>query len=145
MGPGSKSDSSPPVACCRLLLTDGEQKYDRALNLLLLTGGWEDMALLGEKCDRCGTRTRNREDDRAICEACSQEMALMVEASAESERLCPVDGQKMTKESAHMLVIDRCATCQGVWLDGGELERIRGGAEEAALRSMAIGFTSPFA
>jgi Zn-finger nucleic acid-binding protein len=72
-------------------------------------------------------------------------MSLMVAASAESERLCPVDGQKMTKEVAHMLVIDRCSACQGVWLDGGELERIRGGVEEAALRSMAIGFTSPFA
>jgi hypothetical protein len=102
------------------------------------------MALLGEKCDRCGKRTRHKEGDQPICETCAQEMALMIEASSESERLCPVDGQKMSKEIAHMLVVDRCPTCQGVWLDGGELERLRGGVEAEALKAMTTGFTYPF-
>ena len=102
------------------------------------------MALLGEKCDRCGTRTRHREDDHAICQSCAQEMQLMVEAKAESGRLCPIDGTQMGKEIAHMLVVDRCPACQGVWLDGGELERLKGGVEEAALRAMTSGFTFPF-
>ena len=101
------------------------------------------MALLGEKCDRCGTRTRHKEDDQPICGPCAQEMNLMVDASEETERLCPIDGEKMSKEIAHMLVIDRCPSCQGVWLDGGELERLKGGVEAAALNAMSRGFTFP--
>ena len=103
------------------------------------------MALLGEKCDRCGTRTRHKEDDHPICEACVEEMNLMLEAAEESERLCPIDGTKMGKEIAHMLIVDRCPSCQGIWLDGGELERLKGGVEEAALKAMTTGFTYPFA
>jgi hypothetical protein len=101
------------------------------------------MALLGQKCDRCGTRTRNKEDDHPICNSCAEEMNLLVAASEESERLCPIDGQKMVKEIAHMLVIDRCPSCQGVWLDGGELERLKGGFEAATLTAMSAGFTHP--
>ena len=50
----------------------------------------------------------------------------------------------MLKEIAHMIVVDRCPTCQGVWLDGGELERLKGGVEASALLAMASGFTVPF-
>ena len=71
-------------------------------------------------------------------------MELLVDAKAEDLRPCPVDGDTMTKEIAHMLVIDRCPTCKGVWLDGGELERIKGGVEAGALMAMASGFTVPF-
>ena len=102
------------------------------------------MSILGEKCHRCGTRTRHKEDDQAICEACVEEMNLLVDATEESARACPVDGAQMSKEIAHMLVIDRCPSCQGVWLDGGELERLKGGVEEAALKAMTTGFTYPF-
>ena len=70
-------------------------------------------------------------------------MALMVEASAETERLCPTDGERMSKEIAYMVVIDRCPKCQGVWLDGGELERIQSSTQEVALRAVATGFTHP--
>lgn len=34
--------------------------------------------------------------------------------------------------------------CQGVWLDSGELEKIKGGVEANALMAMASGFTVPF-
>jgi len=70
-------------------------------------------------------------------------MALLVEASAESLKLCPADGEKMAKEIAHMLVIDRCPKCQGVWLDGGELERIQSASQEAILRTMTVSFSHP--
>jgi Zn-finger nucleic acid-binding protein len=71
-------------------------------------------------------------------------MKLLVEAKGETDRLCPVDGTVMNKEIAHMLVIDRCSNCQGVWLDSGELEKIKGGVEANALIAMANGFTIPF-
>ena len=102
------------------------------------------MALFGEKCARCGEKTRHEVDGAATCEPCEMEMKLLVEAQGEIERPCPVDGAMMKKEIAHMLVIDRCPTCQGVWLDGGELEKIKGGVEANALMAMATGFTVPF-
>jgi len=102
------------------------------------------MALLGEKCDRCGKRTRHKEDDHAICEPCAKEMELMVKASSETIRKCPADGERLTKEIAHMVVIDRCPSCKGVWLDSGELERIQTTTQNEAIRSMTIGFTNPF-
>jgi Zn-finger nucleic acid-binding protein len=71
-------------------------------------------------------------------------MKLLLEAESETARPCPVDGETMKKEVAHMIVIDRCPKCQGVWLDGGELERIKGGVEAKALMAMANGFTVPF-
>ena len=102
------------------------------------------MALFGEKCARCGTKTHHQVEGQATCEACEKEMQLLVEATEESLRPCPVDGATMKKEIAHMIVIDRCPTCQGVWLDGGELERLKGGVESSALMAMATGFTVPF-
>ncbi len=101
------------------------------------------MSLFGEKCARCGTKTRHEVDGKATCEACEKEMALLVEASQEESRTCPIDGKAMSKEIAHMIVIDRCPECHGVWLDGGELERLKGGVEAGALMAMANGFTVP--
>ncbi|MGB0692178.1 MAG: zf-TFIIB domain-containing protein [Pseudomonadales bacterium] len=43
-----------------------------------------------------------------------------------------------------MIVIDRCPKCQGVWLDGGELERLKGGVESGAIMAMTGSFTGPF-
>ena len=102
------------------------------------------MALFGEKCARCGSKTRHEVEGKATCEACEKEMELMLDAGKEDLRPCPVDGETMAKEIAHMLVIDRCPKCQGVWLDSGELERIKGGVEASALMAMASGFTVPF-
>ena len=101
------------------------------------------MALFAPRCDRCGNRTRNEEEDKPVCPECVQEMALMLEASQETERACPVDGAKMAKEVAHMLVIDRCPSCNGVWMDGGEVERIKGELQEVAVMAMTRGLSGP--
>ncbi|MDG2049908.1 MAG: zf-TFIIB domain-containing protein [Myxococcota bacterium] len=101
------------------------------------------MSLIAPRCDRCGSRTRHKEDDKPICQSCAEEMRLIIEASHEQRRQCPIDNAEMTKETAHMIVIDRCPTCSGVWLDGGELERMNGDIQEAAIMSMARGLTSP--
>ena len=102
------------------------------------------MSLFGEKYARCGRKTRHEVDRKATCEACEQEMVLLVDAQGESKRPCPVDGAEMSKEIAHMIVIDSCPSCGGVWLDGGELERLKGGVEAEALMAMTTGFTIPF-
>lgn len=42
----------------------------------------------------------------------------------EKPRLSPITGQPMTQEVVHGVVIDRCPTSGGVWLDHGELEQL---------------------
>ena len=103
------------------------------------------MSLFGDKCARCGHTTRHKVNDSPMCEHCERETALLMAAGAENSRTCPVDGEIMAKEVAHMIVIDRCPRCQGVWLDGGELERLKGGVEAEAILAMANGFTVPLA
>jgi hypothetical protein len=94
------------------------------------------MAIFSSKCDRCGRRTRNEEEGRPICDDCAQEMGLMLDAAEESTRQCPVDGSSMKKEIAHMIVIDKCPKCHGVWLDGGELDKLTGDLEAEAVTIM---------
>ncbi len=103
------------------------------------------MSIFGEKCARCGTRTSKSPEGPTICEACQREMQLAVEAQAEESRTCPVDGATMQKEISLLILIDRCPTCRGVWLDSGELERIKGGIEEKALVAMSRSFAMPLA
>ena len=102
------------------------------------------MSIFGDKCARCGTRTRQEVDGAPTCEACAVEMQLLVTAEGEATRPCPVDGATMSKEVAAMVVIDRCPKCNGVWLDGGELEHLKGNAEASAVMAMTNGFTTPF-
>lgn len=97
------------------------------------------MSLFGEKCVRCGERTRERHNLRPVCQACHEAMQLMIIAANEAKRHCPVDGAKLAKEIAHMLVIDRCPTCGGIWLDADELERISGEVASEAMMAVARG------
>jgi Zn-finger nucleic acid-binding protein len=50
----------------------------------------------------------------------------------------------MLKEIVHMIVVDRCPNCLGVWLDGGEVERLKDGIEASALMVIASELTVPF-
>jgi len=47
----------------------------------------------------------------------------------------------MKKEIAHMIVIDRCPDCGGIWLDGGELAVIEGDLQAEAVVAMSKVFT----
>ena len=52
-------------------------------------------------------------------------------AAAESQYHCPVDSTPMTKVINHLnLIIDKCPSCQGVWLSGAELQHMLDDAEE---------------
>ena len=88
------------------------------------------MALFGEKCVRCGAqRTRQTYEGLPTCEACQSSLEAKLRASEESARPCPNDGETMKKDVVENVVIDRCPRCGGVWLDGGELELIKGAIE----------------
>ena len=97
------------------------------------------MPIFASKCDRCGQRTRNEEEGKPICDNCVREMQLILDAAEENIRHCPVDASPMKKEIAHMVVIDKCSKCNGVWLDGGELDKLTGDLRIEAITAMAAG------
>ena len=103
------------------------------------------MALWGEKCVRCGSqRTRHTYEGLPTCEACEETLRARLRADAETPRRCLMDGQVMTKEIVLNLVLDRCPACQGVWLDGGELELLREGLERGMAADFARAIVPPF-
>ncbi|NJD30807.1 MAG: hypothetical protein FIB04_02850 [Gammaproteobacteria bacterium] len=100
------------------------------------------MSLFGAKCVRCGCRTAETHEGRPTCERCRRDLELKLAAVREQPIACPIDGTAMTKAIAHMLVIDRCPTCHGVWLDGGELDHLREGVARDAMVAIARGVLS---
>jgi ribosomal protein L37AE/L43A len=102
------------------------------------------MSLLGEKCARCGRRRTRREyEGLPTCEACEETIEAKIRAAKEQARRCPLDGAEMAKEIVLSLVIDRCPTCRGVWLDGGELEAMRGTIESGLTQQLIRGMAYP--
>jgi len=43
---------------------------------------------------------------------------------------CPRDGAALVAKEYHHVTIDRCPTCDGIWLDKGELEILAAGESE---------------
>ena len=101
------------------------------------------MSLFRKKCARCDHRHREVTDAAPNCATCQEEIRVKLQADNEALRSCPVDGSRMSKEVAHMIVIDRCPSCRGVWLDSGELDRIKD--EIAAKTITAMLPTAPYA
>ena len=103
------------------------------------------MALFREKCARCGeARSQGTYEGLPTCEACEQLIEAKLAAAAEDPRACPIDGTPMTKEIHLNIVIDRCPSCRGVWLDGGELELMKGTLEAGMTTDLLRGMTYPF-
>jgi len=46
-------------------------------------------------------------------------------AKANQPRNCPRDGTPLVEEHIEQVVLDRCPTCKGIWLDAGELEQLQ--------------------
>jgi len=103
------------------------------------------MGLLGDKCARCGERRTRREyEGLPTCESCEQTIEAKIQAAKEQTRKCPVDSAEMSKEILLNLVIDRCPTCSGVWLDSGELELMKGTISGELAQDMLRGMSFPF-
>ena len=103
------------------------------------------MALFGEKCVRCDRRrTKESFDGLPTCEPCRQDLISKAKADSEDRRKCLIDGSEMSKDVILNIVIDRCPNCGGVWLDGGELELIRGAVEHDLSMDLARAMTMPY-
>jgi len=74
-----------------------------------------------ERCARCREQPAKEVlDGLPTCERCGA----LVRLKAESKRTCPVDGTPMRKEVVRNLLIDRCESCGGIWLDHDEIEAL---------------------
>ena len=50
----------------------------------------------------------------------------------------------MEKEIILNIVVDRCPSCHGVWLDGGELDQMKRTIEAGLTTDLIRGMTYPF-
>lgn len=74
-----------------------------------------------EICVRCREHPSAEElDGLPTCVRCGE----LIRLKAETHRICPVDGTEMRKEVLQNLLIDRCPSCGGIWLDHDELEAL---------------------
>jgi hypothetical protein len=102
------------------------------------------VGMFAGKCARCGQRRTRREyEGLPTCEPCEKLIEAKIRASKEQTRRCPLDGGEMAKEIVLNLIIDRCSSCRGVWLDGGELEEMRGAIEAGFAQQIIRGMAFP--
>jgi hypothetical protein len=98
------------------------------------------MPPLREKCARRG-KQRTRQDFAGVptCDDCHHALEQKLSAAKASPRACPIDQTAMRKEVVSNVIIDRCPRCAGVWLDGGELELLRGAIEAGVTEGVLRG------
>jgi hypothetical protein len=102
------------------------------------------MSLFGETCARCGKRrTKGRYEGVPTCDKCKELLERKLAAAHESRRRCPIDAAEMDKEIVLNLILDRCPTCHGVWLDPGELEQLEDTIEEGLAKVLVQGMIIP--
>jgi len=79
-----------------------------------------------EMCVRCGKEPAKRADSGVpTCENCERLLEASSQAKSENVRNCPIHSVGMTKEIVLNIVVDRCPSCNGIWLDGGELDLLK--------------------
>lgn len=89
---------------------------------------------MGDEKDRMGDKLRQKEKaeedrffaerDKAALEKIRREQTAGTATAAPADPLCPKDGSRLTTAEHHGVTIERCPSCQGMWLDAGELEKI---------------------
>ena len=89
------------------------------------------------KCYRCqhNEATENL-TGVPVCEDCG----LALQRSGKDPRLCPIDRSSLEKRILLGVVIDKCPSCAGVWLDGGEVEIVRRRAADSGGSDFTSGF-----
>lgn len=81
--------------------------------------------------DRLGGKLREREkaeEDRYFAERDKELLEKMKQQQAEAQEAkealmrCPKCGTKLSTVEHHEVTVEECPSCQGMWLDRGELE-----------------------
>jgi hypothetical protein len=92
--------------------------------------------IFGERCVRCGVaRTRDEFEGLPTCDKCEVE----IQAAREAKRPCPMCQHEMEKAVVLKVTIDKCPSCHGAWLDGGELDLLKKALEDGAGADFATG------
>ena len=65
-----------------------------------------------------------RRKDREALDKIRQRLAAEAEAEGHPTRMCPLGHGALAEVRHEEVVVDRCATCGGVWLDADELEQL---------------------
>ena len=103
------------------------------------------MPIFGERCERCHrVRTKKEYEGLPTCDPCRERIELEVQAAKEVKRSCPIDGNTMQKAVVSNIIVDRCQSCGGVWLDGGELDLLKRTVEQGVASDLIRGLGSPF-
>jgi hypothetical protein len=89
--------------------------------------------LRDEPCVRCGRPTRYATPGESGLPTCADCKAGLVRPRPRP-RLCPADGTDLRPNQVSNVAIERCPTCSGVWLDGGELGLVTLAAVQAGKR-----------
>ena len=97
----------------------------------------EEVPLRGERVDICGT-CRGIFLDRGELEnilemarifeeirLSEEDIPTVPQAEVDREVICPADGTPMEPKDMGGVIVDRCGTCEGVWLDGDELAALK--------------------
>jgi hypothetical protein len=86
--------------------------------------------------DRLGQKLRQKqkgdeerffaERDKAAIERLRRQTAAAdeTEARGQAHMRCPKDGDRLASIEQHGVTVEQCPTCQGLWLDHGELETL---------------------
>jgi len=87
-------------------------------------------ALIVRECHQCGRPTvfAQEPEPTAVCAGCAGEPAPQRDAA----RSCPIDDTPLAAEHRSGVTLDRCPSCDGVWLDAGELELVVQAARRVA-------------
>jgi|GEM_PF-357280 len=92
--------------------------------------------IFGEHCARCSeTRTKKQFEGLPTCDKCELE----IQAEREEKRACPMCAVAMDKSVVLNIVVDKCPSCHGAWLDGGELELLKKAVESGGGGDFATG------
>ena len=87
----------------------------------------DDKDRLGDLLDKKKKADEDRffaERDKALLEKMRKTAA--TEAPEPPRMRCPKDGTALVTLEQRGVTIDECPTCQGMWLDRGELEQLAG-------------------
>jgi Zn-finger nucleic acid-binding protein len=98
-----------------------------------MSNSWDDMR-------RAKEESYFDKKNREALERLAQKQA--AQNQGEAARKSPITGEAMLQEVIHGVVIDRCPTSGGVWLDAGELEQLLEAAvsEDHEQRASVTGF-----
>ena len=80
------------------------------------------MVMGRKRCQHCGRKRSLKEfEAQKTCEPCIAQ----IKSRREARISCPKDGTTMEKIiGPGLIILDKCPTCEGFWLDKGELQAL---------------------